>query len=165
MKKIMSLVLITLMLCPVYSAFGVTDEEFVEAKTSLLIGYTLTETEAVNLQNLFAKEAKNMPVEEQAILLVTNAEFELPRLAIKEVLALFTLQATQESTPPEARELLIKSCMDNADLLSALIERFSMRMYAISNEEAKAIIKKMITINADAITSVKTLQAFTEGLQ
>lgn len=164
-KKIMSLLLIAFMLCPIYSAFGVTDEEFVEAKQSLLMGYNGTETEAINLQNLFAKEGKNMPAQEQAMLLVTNAEFEIPRLAIKEVLALVTLQAAQESTPAEAQKLLIDACLDAADLLKALIERFAMRMYSVSNEEAKEIIKTMITINADAITSVKTLQTFIEGLQ
>jgi len=160
MKKTIVLVLIAIMLCSTSAAYGVTDENFVQAKANLLVGYERIETESVDLQNLFAKEAKNMPASEQAMLLVANAEFEIARLMIKEVLALFTLQAVQESTPPEAKKMLVNECLDSTELSKAMVERLSARMHGVSNQEAKEIIKNVITICVHAVASIKTLQGY-----
>lgn len=162
MKKLFHF-LISLLLMWSTSSWAVTDADFVGAKAQLLSTYQSLESNVFKLNG--AIEQLGDSQEEIFLALILRSDFEMGMLAIKELLALVSLQAVQESTPEEARKMLINSCLDTTDFLNTLETRLTNMSSLSETKDVISITNYSISLITAAKAQVKVLQEFTENLK
>jgi len=142
----------------------VSETEFVAAKAQLAYSYKTLENSGLQLSLTFEQEGGELTVQEQAAMIALRGDLELGMFIIKENLALYTLQAVQVSTSPEAQKILIDSCSDTIEFLNGIQERLKMRIATVANRKAKNIVNEGISTIDKAKEAISTLQVFTERL-
>ena len=165
MKKITFLILIVFFATQLSSISQALDEtEFVAAKAQILYVYQGLETNAFKLSLLFEQKAEEMSMAEQGAVVGARSDLELGMFIVKNVLALYTLQGCQVSTPPEAQKLLINASLDANDFLSGLQQRLEIRASDINNQEARNILTQSSYLLGASIEAVNTLKLTIEDM-
>jgi len=142
----------------------VSETDFVAAKAQILYTYSALESNALQLSLLFEQGGKKMTAQEQALMVILRSDIELGMFVVKDILALYTLQSVQESTPAEACKLLIEASLDTSDFLNGLQERLEVRIAVVTDTQAKNIVSNSVSMIAKAKESVNILQKFMENL-
>jgi len=164
MKKI-TLITLTLIFCIPFLANSqqISETEFVAAKAQIAHSYKTLENSGLQLSLTFEQEASEMTAQEQAAMLALRGDLELGMFIVKENLALYTLQSVQVSTPPEAKKILMDSCLDTLDFLNGIQERLKVRSEIVNNK-ARNIVGEGISAIDKAKESINILQEFTKKL-
>ena len=162
MKKIF-IVLFIFLLLPQLFAYTISETDFVGAKGQLLYAYRTLESNTLQISLLFEQKATKMSQAEQTVFHIIRGDLELGMFVVKDVLALYTLQAVQLSTPPEAVKLLTDACLDTTDFLNKLQERLIDRKKHITDKAAKNIVEESLSVIDTAKEAILILQKFTEA--
>ncbi|MGB2706105.1 MAG: hypothetical protein WBC74_04555 [Candidatus Omnitrophota bacterium] len=157
-KTIITILLLTVSL--VTYSYGLSDTDFVAAKSKLLYAYKTLESNALQISLTYEQEAAKMPQVEQGNILLLRSDLELGMLVVKEVLALYTLQGVQVSTPPEAAKLLTDASLDSLDFLNRLEERLKIRVAGISSATIRNIATESLSAIEEAKKAIPVLNKF-----
>ena len=165
MKKIVSITLI-LIFCTsaLVNSQEIADTDFVGAKAQLLYSYATLENCGLRLNLIVEQNGKNISEEYLMSMVASRGDIELSMVTIKNCLALYTLQSMQLSTSPEAKQLLIDSCLDTNDYLIGLKKRLLIWVDVNSNKEAQTIYDEAISCIDIAKEAINVLLNFTENL-
>lgn len=144
------------------NAFAVSEQEFVGAKSKVLFAYHVLERDGLKIDVAFQQEAEAMEVAEQATVLLSRNNLEMGMLVLREVLELHTLQAIQESVPPEAVRLLIDASLGSMDYLNVIEKRLNARGKEIKNGKIRQLLSHSISAIKDAGDAVSILKKFLE---
>jgi hypothetical protein len=159
MKKIILAILLFTVSFVTYS-YGLSEKDFIGAKSQLLYAYKTLETDALQLSLIYEQEAATMSQKEQALCHIIRSDLELGMFVTKEVLGLYTLQGVQVSTPPEAVKLLTDASLDALDFLNRLEKRLKVRVSDIGNASIRNIVAESLSVIETAKKSINVLKAF-----
>ncbi len=162
MKKMIIIILLLTTSFLTYS-YGISDTDFVAAKSKVLYAYKTLETNALQISLIFEQEVAEMSQQEQALFNIIRGDLELGMFTVREILGLYTLQGAQISTPSEAVKLLTDASLDSIDYLNGIQERLRIRVANVSNKKVKNIVAESLSVIEEAKKSISVLQEFTEN--
>ena len=157
MKKLLLSLICGVFILSATLCYGYLNEEFIGSKAQILFVYKAFETNAFKISLFYEQRAEEMHQKEQAAVLLARSDLELGMEVTKGILALYTLQGVQESTSPEAANLLIGASLDASELLVGLRERFVVRGVDIKDEEIRKVINESIELIDNANKAIAVL--------
>lgn len=161
MKKLCIVIVMLSIFCA-GNSWAVTENDFVGAKAQLLSTYQSLESNVFKLNSAIKQLGDDQ--EEIFLAIILRSDYEMGMLVVKELLAMVSLQAVQESTPEEAKIMLINSCLDTIDFLNTLETRLTNMSSFSKTKDIISITNYSISLITGAKAQVKVLQEFTENL-
>ena len=145
MKKIMITMMVLSSLL-ISKSYGESGAEFSKIRPKILSSYGALEESAHKMSLIYEQDVSKMVEMDRWIFYIVKSDLQIGGLVIKEILALHNLQAVQESTLPEAIEILTKASMDGIKSLEDLEARLIENGDLIAHKKGKTVIDESILV-------------------
>jgi flagellin-specific chaperone FliS len=164
MKKVLGIALMLLFAiqCPV-SSKELSDMDFMSAKIKLIDIQRILTQGGFQIDLIPKQEFANMTQEEQINTVLLKGNLETGAFIAKEIFSLYALQSMYSSMPPEAKKMLIDSCLGDIEFLNGIIEKLKLMEAKISNPKVKNILNESLLTLNDANEAIKGIKDYTES--